>query len=37
MRHPVNKQKSASKFRNQVGRTKRPNIAPPPTRGGYRL
>lgn len=33
----VNKSKSASRFRRQVGRTKAANIAPPPMRGGIRL
>ncbi|WNK13408.1 MAG: hypothetical protein [Microvirus sp.] len=37
MRHHVNKHKSASKFRKQVGKTKRANVAPPPARGGIRL
>lgn len=35
-RMPVNKYRSASKFRNKVGRTKAINIKPP-QRGGYRL
>lgn len=36
-RRPVRKGRSAAKFRRQVGRTKAPNVAPPPMRGGYRL
>ncbi|WNK12515.1 MAG: hypothetical protein [Microvirus sp.] len=36
-RRPVNKAKSAGKFRRQIGHTKRPNVAPPSPRGGYRL
>jgi len=37
MRHNVNKGKAAGKFRKQIGKTKRVNIAPPPMRGGIRL
>ncbi|WNK13377.1 MAG: hypothetical protein [Microvirus sp.] len=33
----VNKRKSAGKFRRNISHTKAMNIAPPPTRGGYRL
>ncbi|WNK13120.1 MAG: hypothetical protein [Microvirus sp.] len=36
-RKQVSKAKSAGKFRHHVGHTKRPNIAPAPQRGGYRL
>lgn len=36
-RKPVNKRKSASRFRGNIKRTKAPNVAPPPARGGYRL
>jgi len=36
-RRPVNKRKSAAKFRHHVSRTKAPNVAPPAMRGGYRL
>lgn len=36
-RNAVNKGRSASKFRKQVGRTKGANVAPPPMRGGFRL
>lgn len=36
-RRPVNKGRSARKFRSQAGRTKAPNVAPPPARGGFRL
>lgn len=36
-RHSVNKNASARTFRKNIGKTKKPNIAPPPTRGGYRL
>lgn len=35
-RSPVNKQKSAGKFRRQVGRTRGANVAAP-MRGGWRL
>lgn len=35
-RQPVNKYRSAAKFRNKVVRTKAINIRPP-QRGGYRL
>lgn len=36
-RKPVNKHQSANKFRKGAGKTKKPNVAPPPMRGGYRL
>lgn len=36
-RFPVNKHRSAGKFRRDVSRTKLVNIAPKPMRGGYRL
>jgi len=36
-RVPVQKHKSAGKFRAQAARTKKINLAPPPARGGYRL
>lgn len=36
-RRKVNKRSSARKFRKQVSRTKAVNIAPPPSRGGYRM
>lgn len=36
MRYRVNKRKSVSKFRNQVGRTKAANVIGP-MRGGIRL
>ena len=36
-RIPVNKQSSAKQFKQNVKRTKAPNMAPPPMRGGYRL
>ena len=36
-RHPVNKHRSASKFRGNVGRTKAPNTSLTPMRGGWRL
>ena len=36
-RKSVNKAASASKFRRQSRRTKAPNIAPMPQRGGFRL
>lgn len=35
-RFPVNKGRSAKKFRRDISRTKLPNVAAP-TRGGYRL
>lgn len=35
-RHPVNKSRSARKFRNQVGRTKAANMRGP-MRGGFRF
>lgn len=36
-RYPVNKSKSARKFRHQVQRTKSINMAGPVMRGGIRL
>lgn len=36
MRRPVNKRRSARKFRKQVGKTKALNVAKP-GRGGFRL
>jgi len=36
-RRPQGKAQGAHKFRRQVSHTKRPNIAPAPQRGGYRL
>lgn len=36
-RKPVNKSASAAHFRRNVKRTKSVNIAPPPSRGGYRF
>lgn len=33
----VNKGSSSKQFRKNAGRTKRPNVAPPPNRGGYRF
>lgn len=36
-RAPVNKHKSARKFRKQVGRTKAANLRQGPMRGGWRL
>lgn len=36
-RYAVNKGRSAGKFRRQAGRTKAPNVSPPPARGGFRL
>ena len=36
-RHPVNKRKSAAKFRHDVKHTKAPNVAQGPMRGGWRL
>lgn len=37
MRRPVNKFKSAAKFRAQSKRTKMPNMKAAPMRGGIRL
>lgn len=37
MRHPVNKHKSANKFRKQIGKTKAINMRAAPMRGGIRL
>lgn len=36
-RAPVSKGRSAGHFKAQTARTKAPNVAPPPMRGGYRL
>ena len=36
-RVPVQKHKSAGKFRAQAARTKKINLAQPPSRGGFRL
>lgn len=36
-RKPVSKNRSARRFRSNVGRTKRVNVAPPPMRGGLRI
>lgn len=36
-RKPVNKGRSARKFRAQAHRTKGANMIPPPMRGGYRF
>lgn len=36
-RHPVNKQKSASKFKRSVSKTKAANMRTAPMRGGIRL
>lgn len=36
-RSGVNKGRSAKAFRRSTARTKRPNIAPAPQRGGWRL
>lgn len=36
-RFPVNKRKSAQRFRSNVGRTKAANVAGQPMRGGWRL
>jgi len=36
-RAPVNKHRSAAKFRRQVQRTKAINVSPAPMRGGIRL
>jgi len=36
-RYAVNKGRSARRFRRQIGRTKRINVAPPPMRGGFRI
>lgn len=36
-RRPVNKRSSARRFRKNVRRTKAPNIAQMPMRGGWRL
>lgn len=36
-RKPVSKRASASKFRRNVGRTKKVNLSVTPQRGGWRL
>ncbi|WNK14630.1 MAG: hypothetical protein [Microvirus sp.] len=36
-RYQANKSKSARQFKGNLKRTKAPNLAPPPMRGGYRL
>lgn len=36
-RKPVNKHKSAKQFRKNVSKTKKPNVAAAPMRGGWRL
>lgn len=36
-RKSANKYTTAKAFRSNVGRTKAPNMAPPPMRGGFRL
>ncbi|WNK13266.1 MAG: hypothetical protein [Microvirus sp.] len=36
-RFSVNKHKSANKFRSNIKRTKAPNVAGGPMRGGWRL
>lgn len=36
-RFGANKRKSARRFRKNARRTKAPNMAPPPQRGGYRF
>jgi len=36
-RSPVNKGRSAAQFRGQTRRTKAPNMAQTPMRGGWRL
>jgi len=36
-RKATNKYRSAKQFRGNSRRTKAPNMAPPPQRGGYRL
>lgn len=36
-RHSVNKHKSAKSFRRMAGRSKAPNVAGGPMRGGWRL
>ena len=36
-RHPVNKRRSARRFRKQAGRTKAANMRGPMMRGGTRL
>lgn len=36
-RFGVNKRRSARKFRKNVGRVRRINVAPAPMRGGFRI
>lgn len=36
-RRPMNRYKAARKFNHNVSRTKRINLTPPASRGGYRL
>lgn len=36
-RGPVSKRHSAYQFKRNIKRTKRPNVSPPPMRGGIRL
>lgn len=36
-RKSVNKGQAARRFNHASGRTKKINVAPPPSRGGYRL
>ena len=36
-RKPVNKARSAQKFRRHVAQTKAPNVSKAPMRGGWRL
>jgi hypothetical protein len=36
-RIPVNKRRSAGKFRKHVSHTKKPNVAAAPMRGGIRM
>lgn len=36
-RHGANKHRSAGKFKHQVSRSKAPNVAMAPMRGGWRL
>lgn len=36
-RKKADKHSSAKRFRSDAGRTKAPNMAPPPMRGGFRL
>lgn len=36
-RHSSSRSAGAGKFRRNISRTKAPNMAPPPMRGGFRL